>query len=67
MTNTHTPTSGEVLISKRDVGGTEITGAKLKLTAKNGVTSDGQKFEPIEWKSDGTPTKLNHVDRNPGP
>ena len=59
VTNTHTPTSGEVLISKRDVGGTEITGAKLKLTAKNGVTSDGQKFKPIEWKSDGTPTKLN--------
>lgn len=48
-----------MLISKRDVGGTEITGAKLKLTAKNGVTSDGQKFKPIEWKSDGTPTKLN--------
>lgn len=59
VTNTHTPTSGEVLISKRDVGGTEITGAKLKLTAKNGVTSDDQKFKPIEWKSKGTPTKLN--------
>lgn len=59
VTNTHTPTSGEVLISKRDVGGSEIAEAKLRLTAKNGVTSDGQKFKPIEWKSDGTPTKLN--------
>ena len=58
VTNTHTPTSGEVLISKRDVGGSEIKGATLKLTAENDVTSDGQKFEPIEWKSDGTPEKL---------
>ena len=58
VTNTHTPTSGEVLISKRDVGGTEIKGATLKLTAENGVTSDGQKFEPIEWTSKGTPKKL---------
>lgn len=58
VTNTHTPTSGEVLISKRDVGGTEIKGAKLRLTAENGVTSDGQKFEPFEWTSDGTPKKL---------
>lgn len=55
VTNTHTPTSGEVLISKRDVGGSEIKGATLELTAKNGVTSDGQKFEPIEWTSKGTP------------
>ena len=59
VTNTHTPTSGEVLISKRDVGGSEIKGATLKLTAENDVTFDGQKFEPIEWKSNGTPTKLN--------
>ena len=59
VTNTHTPTSGEVLISKRDVGGSEIKGATLKLTAENDVTSDGQKFKPIEWKSGGTPTKHN--------
>lgn len=59
VTNTHTPTSGEVLISKRDVGGSEIKGATLKLTVENDVTSDGQKFKPIEWKSGGTPTKHN--------
>lgn len=58
VTNTHTPTSGEVLISKRDVGGTEITGAQLRLTAENGVTSDGQEFKPIQWTSNGTPKKL---------
>ena len=58
VTNTHTPTSGEVLISKRDVGGSEIAGAELRLTADNGVTSDGRKFEPIAWTSDGTPKKL---------
>lgn len=55
VTNTHTPTSGEVLISKRDVGGTEIKGATLKLMAESGFTSDGQKFDPIEWTSNGTP------------
>lgn len=55
VTNTHTPTSGEVLISKRDVGGTEIKGATLKLMAESGFTSDGQKFDPIEWTSGGTP------------
>lgn len=58
VTNTHTPTSGEVLISKRDVGGSEIKGATLKLTAENDVTSDGQSFQPITWISDGTPEKL---------
>ncbi len=52
VTNTHTPTSGEVLISKRDVGGTEIKGATLELT---GVTSNGQKFGPIEWPSGDSP------------
>lgn len=52
VTNTHTPTSGEVLISKRDVGGTEIKGATLELT---GVTSNGQKFGPIEWTSGDSP------------
>ena len=52
VTNTHTPTSGEVLISKRDVGGSEIKGATLKLT---GVTSNGQKFGPIEWPSGDAP------------
>ena len=55
VTNTHTPTSGEVLISKRDVGGSEIAGAKLRLTAKGDVDSNGQKFNPIEWTSRGTP------------
>lgn len=55
VTNTHTPTSGEVLISKRDVGGTEIKGATLKLTAENNATSDGQSFPPITWISNGTP------------
>ena len=58
VTNTHTPTSGEVLISKRDVGGSEIKDATLKLTAENDVTSDGQSFQPITWTSDGTPEKL---------
>ena len=56
--NTHTPTSGEELISKRAVGGSEIKGATLKLTAENDVTSDGQSFQPITWISDGTPEKL---------
>ena len=62
VTNTHTPTSGEVLISKRDVGGSEIAEAKLRLTTKGDVDSNGQKFNPIEWTSNGTPHSVQLKD-----
>ena len=71
VTNTHTPTSGEVLISKRDVGGSEIKGATLKLTAENDVTSDGQSFQPMDIRRHAgeaqTQERHIHVDRNQGP
>ncbi|MBT1162585.1 Cna B-type domain-containing protein [Bifidobacterium sp. SO1] len=48
VTNTHYPDNTKVYLSKRDLGGTEIAGAEMKLTGK---LDDGTKFKTETWTS----------------
>ena len=48
ITNMHKPDNTEVWISKQDVGGKEIDGARMKLTGK---LADGSAFKTEEWTS----------------
>ena len=51
VTNTFELIPHDVILTKTDIGGKELAGAKFEVT---GVQEDGVEIEKIEWISDGT-------------